>query len=364
MPLAVQKTDIDLKKITTVITTDPMKSAKRAGLRYVSDDRPGIRRKRVGRGFSYIDADGKRIQDKEQLKRLKAIGIPPALKDVWICPLPHGHLLATGRDEKGRKQYIYHPEWRKFRSQAKFNRMVLFGVALPSIRAATEKDLKRQGLPKEKVLATVVQLLETTLIRVGNDQYAKKNRSFGLTTMRDRHVKISGATVKFEFRGKSGIDHEIQLHDRRLAKIIKNCRDIPGYDLFQYYDEAGDRQTIDSGDVNDYLQEITGEDFTAKDFRTWSGTLLAALELDEMGPFEKESEAKKNVTQAVKNVAKQLGNRPATCRKYYIHPAVIDAYTEGWLLSMMPDDDESNEGLLPEEHAVLCIIGKHFEQQQ
>lgn len=365
MQLGVREAIIDPKIAETAITTDPIKSAKKAGLRYVSDDQPGISRKRVGRGFSYIDPDGQRIQEKEELKRLKALPIPPNLDEVWICPHPKGHLIATGRDDKGRKQYIYHPEWRKIRSQAKFNRMVFFGAALPEIRALTQEHLNLPGLPREKVLATVVQLLETTLIRVGNDHYARKNRSYGLTTMRDRHVKISGAKVKFQFRGKSGVKHEIELQDRRLAKIVKRCRDIPGYELFQYYDENGDHQTIDSGDVNEYLQQITGEEFSAKDFRTWSGTLLAALELDEIGPFQKESEAKKNITQAIKNVAKQLGNRPATCRKYYVHPAVISAYTEEWLFAMMEQIHEAqSQGLHPEEQAVLEIIQEHIKQLQ
>ena len=363
MPLASEKI-IDLELVETAIITDPTKSAKQAGLRYVSDDQPGIIRKRVGRGFSYLQANGDRIQDSEELKRLKALPIPPNLNQVWICPLSNGHLLATGRDDKGRKQYIYHPDWCKFRSQAKFNRMVLFGAALPEIRALTDEHLNLSGLPREKVLAAVVQLLETTLIRVGNDQYARKNRSYGLTTMRDRHVKISGGKVNFQFRGKSGVNHEIELHDRRLAKIIKRCRDIPGYELFQYYDENGDRCTIDSGDVNEYLQQITGEEFSAKDFRTWAGTLLAALELDEIGPFEKESQAKKNITQAIKNVAKQLGNRPATCRKYYVHPAITGAYTEEWLLSIMSQiqAQKQREGLHPEEYAVLEVIQEHIKQ--
>lgn len=352
---------IDVEQLETVITTDPVKSAQKAGLRYVSDERPGITRKGAGRGFSYIDVNGDRITDTAERKRLEALSIPPNFTDVWICPLPNGHLQATGRDAKGRKQYIYHSDWRKFRSQSKFNRMVLFGAHLPQIRSTTDKHLKRRNLSREKVLATVVQLLETTLIRVGNDQYARQNRSFGLTTMRDRHVEISGSKVKFEFRGKSGINHEIELQDRRLARIVKSCRDIPGYELFQYYDENGDRATIDSGDVNDYLQEITGQEFTAKDFRTWAGTLLALLALDEMGPFEKESQAKKNVAQAVKIVAKQLGNRPATCRKYYVHPAIIDAYTEGWLPSMM-QEKEVSDGLHPEEYIVLDIIQRHLEQ--
>lgn len=295
------------------------------------------------------------------MERLKSLTIPPALWDVWICHLPDGHLQATGRDAKKRKQYFYHPEWRKIRSQHKFNRMLLFGACLPTIRQTIARDLNQSGLPREKVLAAVVQLLESTLIRVGNAQYAKKNRSFGLTTMRDRHVEIKGAKVKFEFRGKSGIDHEIELKDRRLAKIIQQCREIPGYEIFKYYDDSGDRQMIDSGDVNQYLQQITGRDFTAKDFRTWYGTLLAAIELDELGTFDSEKQARKNVTQAIKYVAQQLGNRPATCRKYYVHPAIIEAYQDNSLLELFSkisktEPDVDRDALHPEEQVVIEII--------
>ena len=347
------------QKIVKALDLEPEKSAEIAGLRYVRADCLKIARKKVGRGFSYLDPNGDRIADESELERFQFLNIPPALIDVWICHLPNGHLQATGRDAKKRKQYFYHPEWRKVRSQHKFNRMLLFGASLPLIRETTAKHLRQQGLSREKVLATVIQLLETTLIRVGNQQYAQKNRSFGLTTLRDRHVEITGTKVKFEFRGKSGVDHEIELKDRRLANVIKQCQEIPGYEIFKYYDESGDRHFVDSGDVNEYLQQITKKDFTAKDFRTWAGTLLAAIELDRLGEFDSEKQAQKNVTEAIKNVAQQLGNRPATCRKYYVHPAIIEAYKDGSLLiqiSQTADLKSEPNQLNPEEKVVLKII--------
>lgn len=355
--LAINKI-VDSEVIKT-LSLEPEDSAKLAGLKYVQADKLQISRKKVGRGFSYFDPKGDRIDDEKELTRLKAIKVPPAIEDVLFCHLPNGHLQATGRDAKRRKQYYYHPKWRKVRSQHKFNRMLLFGASLPKIRAVTEKHLKQRKLSKEKVLAAVIQLLETTLIRIGNDQYAKKNRSFGLTTLRDRHTEIKGSKIKFEFRGKSGVDHEIELKDRRLANVIRKCQEIPGYEIFKYYDESGDRKFIDSGDVNQYLQDITGQDFSAKDFRTWMGTVIAAIELDELGEFDSEKEAKKNVTQAIKRVAKQLGNRPATCRKYYVHPAIIEAYQDGFLLDLMAQTDSAESetnGLNPEEQVVLNII--------
>src|SRR5436190_10175993 len=259
----------------TLPTTAP-EAAKEAGLRYTSDDRPGIRRRRRGRSFQYIRPDGGAITDAAERARINALAIPPAWTDVWICPSPNGHLQATGRDARGRKQYRYHPRWREVRDEVKYGRLIKFAEALPSIRMRTNADLAKSGLPREKVLAAVVQLLEKTLIRVGNEEYARQNGSIGLTTMRDAHAKVSGSTVRFEFRGKSGIRHAVDLNDRRLAAIVKACRDLPGYELFQYIDDDGTRQVIDSCDVNDYLREICGSDFTAKDFRTWSGTVLAA----------------------------------------------------------------------------------------
>ena len=346
-------------KVEKALDLEPEESAKVAGLMYVRADDLQIIRKKVGRGFSYIDAKGDRIKDKIELERLKSLAVPPALTDVLLCHLPNGHLQATGRDKKKRKQYFYHSQWREVRSQHKFNRMLLFGACLPLIRETTSKHLLLDGLPKEKVLAAVVQLLETTLIRVGNDHYAKKNSSFGLTTLRDRHVNISGTKVKFEFRGKSGVDHEIELQDRKLAKVIGQCKEIPGYEIFKYFDEAGNKIDVDSGDVNDYLQQITQKEFTAKDFRTWAGTLLTAIELNELGEFESEKQAQKNVVQAIKNVAKQLGNRPATCRNYYVHPAIVEAYYDGSLLDLMSQTHKEKSDvnqLNPEEVVILKII--------
>lgn len=344
---------------------DPIQSAELVGLRYVSDDRPGIQRQASEQGFVYISANGKPIRNAKELQRIQSLIIPPAWENVWICPLPDGHLQATGRDAKGRKQYRYHTNWRLIRSQTKFDHMLQFGLALPKIREQTDLHLRLRGLCREKVLATVVQLLEKTLIRVGNSEYAEKNRSFGLTTLRNRHIQVSGSTLKFQFRGKSGVDHDIELGDRRLAKIVKQCRDLPGYELFQYLDDQGQRQTIDSKDVNAYLRKMTAQDFTAKDFRTWGGTVKAFLALKVMGEFSSETEAKKQITQAVKDVARELGNRPATCRKYYIHPAILAAYVDGRLLSLAVeaeketievDSTTSKYSLCPEEQAVLALI--------
>ena len=348
------------RQIIEQLKLEPQTTAKFAGLQYVKADNLQIRRKKVGRGFSYFQATGDRITDEAELTRIKSLTIPPGLTEVRICHLENGHLQATGRDAKQRKQYFYHPQWRKIRSQHKFNRMLLFGVHLPQIRQTTNSHLRKHGLPREKVLATVVQLLETTLIRVGNDQYAKQNNSFGLTTMRDRHVDITGYKVRFEFTGKSGIDHEIELNDRRLATVIKRCQEIPGYEIFKYYDESGERHFVNSEDVNQYLQDITNRDFTAKDFRTWAGTLLAAIELHKLGGFDSQTQAQKNITQAIKNVAKQLGNRPATSRKYYIHPAILEAYQDNLLLSKMSQTSSQNtiDHLRPEETVILQIIKK------
>jgi DNA topoisomerase-1 len=345
----------------TESTTDPKKSARAVGLRYVNDDIPGIRRQRRGRGFSYVNVDGELIDDPEERQRIERLVIPPAWTDVWISPLANSHLQATGRDDKGRKQYRYHPQWSEVRSQTKYNRLLRFGESLPSIRTQVEQDLALRGLPRQKVLATVVRLLETTCIRVGNKEYARANQSFGLTTLRDHHVDVYGSTIHFHFRGKSRQEHTIDLQDRRLAAIVKKCRDIPGYDLFQYLDEERQRQTISSGDVNDYLREITGEEFTAKDFRTWGGTLLAAMALYEAGPHESDSEAKENIVHAIKEVAGCLGNRPATCRKYYVHPAVLDAYLDGTLFEKLQRElaraaGESYVGLYSEETALIEIL--------
>jgi DNA topoisomerase-1 len=304
-------------------------AAKEAGLRYVTDEVPGITRQGAGERMSYRGPDGKRIQDPETLGRIKRLAIPPAWTQVWICPKANGHIQATGRDERGRKQYRYHPDWSAVRDGAKFERVIAFGRALPKIRKHVAKDLARRRLGRRKVLAAMVRLLETTLVRIGNEEYAKQNRSFGLSTMRDRHVRIRKGTLRFEFRGKSGKQHEIDLHDLRLAEIVRRTQELPGQDLFQYLDENDEPQKIGSADVNEYLREIAGEEFSAKDFRTWAGTVLAAVALREIERFETKAQAKKNLVQAIEAVAQRLGNTPAVCRKCYIHPVVLESYLDG-----------------------------------
>ncbi|HEX6032385.1 MAG TPA: hypothetical protein VFY90_13215 [Tepidiformaceae bacterium] len=340
---------------------DPVESAREAGLRYVNDTMPGIRRKQRRGHFVYLDAQGNRVTDEEDLRRIKSLAIPPAWTDVWICPSPRGHLQATGRDWRGRKQYRYHAKWRQVRDETKFTRMLLFGRALPAIRERVDEDMERPGMPREKVLATVVRLLETTLIRVGNDEYARSNQSFGLTTLRRRHVHVNGSEVEFQFRGKGGKEHTVGLKDRRLARLVKQLRDLPGYELFEYVDDEGNRRTVDSGHVNDYLREISGEDFTAKDFRTWAATVLAAVALQEIEGFDSQAQGKKNVVRAVESVAARLGNTPAICRKSYIHPAIFEAYLEGAMLEALcerADGKLSNslKHLDPEEVAVLALL--------
>jgi DNA topoisomerase I len=354
---------------TAIQITDPVASAKSAGLRYVTDASPGIRRKKVATRMVYLDPDGKIIRDAETLGRIKSLAIPPAWREVWICPIAHGHVQATGLDAKGRKQYRYHPRWREVRDETKYDRMLVFARVLPKIRRRVERDLARPGLPREKILATVVRLLETTLIRVGNEEYVRQNDSFGLTTMRDRHVDVSGASLKFEFRGKSGIAHAIDLTDRRLAKIVKQSQDLPGYELFQYIDEQGGRHSIDASDVNAYLKEIAGEEFTAKDFRTWAGTVLAARALQEFQAFDSKAQAKRNVVQAIESVAKRLGNTKAVCRKCYIHPDVINLYMEGSLLQTLTrrvkkELTRSLHDLPAEEAAVLALLQQRLEREQ
>lgn len=343
------------------VTTDPIASAEAVGLHYVTDDMPGIQRKRFGKkGFAYIGVDGEKITDPEEIRRIQSLAIPPAYKDVWICPLPNGHLQATGRDAKGRKQYRYHPNWRSVRDQTKFTRMLLFSQALPQIRQRLEHDLALPGLPKEKVLAAILQLMQLTRIRVGNEEYAKSNESYGLTTLRDEHVRIRGEKIQFAFKGKSGVEHAIEISDRRLARIVKRCQDIPGQELFQYRDGEGNYQTIGSADVNQYLREISGQDFTAKDFRTWAGTVLAASELCALGMCDTKTAIKKNLVQAIKTVASHLGNRPATCRKYYVHPAVLEAYEQSTLHEIMQQHADAivadPHALQPEELAVVALL--------
>ena len=346
--------------LTIAVLVDPVESARAAGLRYVTDDEPGIRRKQRGKGFTYLDPQGRTVKDEKTLERIRKLAIPPAWTDVWICSRPNGHLQATGRDARGRKQYRYHAGWREVRDESKFGRMIAFGEALPKIRERLEQDMSQRGLGREKVLATVVKLLETTLIRVGNKEYVKQNNSFGLTTLRDQHVDVDGSTLRFEFRGKSGKEHSVEVQDRRLARIVKQCRDLPGQKLFQYLDENRERQSVSSEDVNAYLRETTGEDFSAKDFRTWGGTVLALSALLEIGGCESEREANKAVVEAVKRVAGQLGNRPAICRKYYVHPVVIQSFLEGTLRDTLEEavegtEDESN-GLRRLEAQVLRLL--------
>jgi len=337
---------------------DPVASARAAGLRYVSDQSPGIRRKRVGTAFTPIASDGHTIRDAETINRIKRLVIPPAWTDVWICPDPRGHLQATGRDARGRKQYRYHDRWREVRDAVKFDRMLAFAEALPKIREQTDRDLERPGLPREKVLATIVRLLEETRIRIGNDEYRKKNGSYGLTTLRNRHVNVIGAEVRFTFRGKSGKQHEIEFHDRRMARIIKRFLEIPGQELFKYIDDNGEAKAVDSADVNEYLREITDQDFSAKDFRTWAGTILAARFLRETAGATNSRAAKKQLVRAIARVADELGNTPAVAKKGYIHPAVIAAYLSGGLKPIREKDDRDPYKLSAEERSLLALLGK------
>jgi DNA topoisomerase I len=335
--------------------------ARSAGLRYVSDDRPGIRRRMGPLGFKYFSPTGRAIRKAAEIKRLNKLAVPPAWKDVWICPDPRGHIQATGRDARGRKQYRYHPDWRACRDETKYDHMLAFANALPRIRTRTRADLARPGLPREKVLAVVVQLLEKSLIRVGNDEYAKSNQSFGLTTLRDKHVAVKGGLLKFEFTGKSRVRHTVDVNDRRLASIVRQCKDLPGYELFQYVDEDGKRQDVGSADVNQYLKELTGEDFTAKDFRTWVGTVLAATALREFEKVDSQAQLKKNVLRAIEAVAEMLGNTKTVCRKSYIHPAVIDSYMDGSMLEVLRKRatqamKKKLSKMRPEEAAVLTLL--------
>jgi DNA topoisomerase-1 len=319
----------------TLELDDPQASAEEAGLRYVSDSGPGIRRRRAGKGWTYIGADGARLTDADRIAWINRLAIPPAWTEVWICPIRRGHLQATGRDSRGRKVYRYHPRWREVRDEAKYGRLVDFARALPRIRRRTERDLRRRGLPREKVLALVVRLLEETLIRVGNDEYARENRSFGLSTLRSRHASVHGSQVRFTFRGKGGKEHEIDVRDRRLARLVKRCQELPGQELFQYLDADGGRVNVTSSDVNDYLREVSGDDFTAKDFRTWAGTVAAAMALQELTAIDDEAGRKKAVVRAIEQVAQQLGNTPTVCRACYVHPEVIDRYLDGTMVEAL-----------------------------
>lgn len=332
----------------------------------MSDDELGFARRRHGKSFTYLRPNGGALREASTLARISALAIPPAWKDVWICRTANGHLQATGRDARGRKQYRYHARWREAQDQNKYERIIAFAQTLPKIRRAVARDLRKHGLPREKVLAAVVKLLETTLIRVGNDEYARDNRSFGLTTMHDEHVKVRGGTIRFDFRGKHGVEHEIDLSDRRLAAIVRACRSLPGQELFQYVDESAEVCDIGSGDVNDYLRKISGRDFTAKDFRTWAGTALAAQALQEFEDFDSKAAAKRNLTKAIERVAERLGNTQSICRKSYVHPAVIDAYMDRSLLKTLKKRAEKElrgtlHRLSSEEAAVLALLQQRME---
>jgi DNA topoisomerase I len=350
------------------IDTDPAGSARAAGLRHVDDDAAGIRREtKPGGGFRYIGIDGRAIRKAAEIQRIAQIAVPPAWTDVWICPAANGHIQATGRDARGRKQYCYHPRWREARDATKYERIVAFGESLPRIRARVDSDLRSADLSRERVLATVVRLLDTTYIRVGNEEYARENRSFGLTTMHGRHVEVDGSRLRFQFRGKSGKQQTVGVTDRRVARVVTRLQELPGQQLFQWQDGDGEVHGLESDDVNAYIRDAAGEDFTAKDFRTWAGTVLAAWALQGLGAHTTEAEAKRHVVEAVGSVARQLGNTPAVCRRCYVHPEVIDAHLDGALLACLerPPEKvvaESLDHLSGREAAVLAFLrGRHAE---
>jgi DNA topoisomerase I len=340
---------------------DPTDVAESAGLTYVTDEAKGITRERDGDSFKYSKSTGQPVTDEATLERIRKLAIPPAWTDVWICPKPSGHLQATGRDARGRKQYRYHPQFREVSEQTKYEHMLEFARALPAIRAKVAEHMALRGLPREKVLATVVHLLETTLIRVGNDDYARQNESYGLTTLRNKHVKVEGTQLRFQFKGKSGKMWKLQIKDRRVAKIVKGCQDLPGQELFAYVDDEGQARDVTSADVNAYLREITGSDITAKDFRTWAGTVMAALALQEFERFDTKATQKKNLKAAIERVAARLGNTPTICRKCYVHPEILNSYAEGQLLLEIKQEVEGElrddlAALKPEEAAVLGLL--------
>jgi DNA topoisomerase-1 len=338
---------------------DPIGCAKNVGLRYISGEIPGITRRKKGHGFAYFSADGALVRQNATLQRIRSLVIPPAWTRVWICPQAEGHLQAVGRDARGRKQYRYHPLYREARDQVKFDRMAAFGVALERIRRRVRRDLKLPGMPKAKILAAVIRLLDETCVRIGNDEYTRSNGSYGLTTLHNKHADVRGAKLRLHFRGKSGQEQDVTLRDEQLARIVKRCQDLPGAELFEYVSECGDIQSLGSGDVNDYLREITGEDITAKDFRTWHGTGYTFVQLREMGPARSDTEAKRNLVTAVKATAAKLGNRPATCRKYYIHPAVIESYLTNKMFHLRIPKTASRTSLRPEEVAVLELLRQY-----
>lgn len=341
--------------------TEYIASARAAGLRYVTDTSPGLRRKGAGKGFFYLNQREHRVTDPNTINRIKRIVIPPAWTDVWICPSPNGHIQATGRDAKRRKQYRYHPKYRAVRDETKFERILKFSKVFPKVREHVERDLRRQGLPRHKMFAAVVYLLETTLIRVGNEEYARDNASFGLTTLKDHHAEVEGGRVRFAFRGKSGVEHAVSFSDRRLARIVQHCQDLPGEQLFQYEDENGTLQSIDSGDINEYLAEITGGDFTAKDVRTWAGTVLAAAALRDIGTADSARDIERNIRKALDEVANHLGNTRAVCLQYYVHPLVLKKYRAGQVISAPPPSQKQERkdlraALRRDEVAVLDLL--------
>jgi DNA topoisomerase-1 len=342
------------------IGRDPKVTAKAVGLRYAADSTPGYTRKKAGSGWTYTDAEGKMVKDKELINRFNKLVIPPAYTNVWISPYDNGHLQFTGTDAAGRKQYRYHANWNKIRNQSKYHRLQTFAAHLPAIREQVDKDLSRRNLDHEKVVALVVRLMELTSIRVGNESYKKLYGSFGLTTLQDRHVKIEGSNLKFEFKGKKGVFHKVALQSRKLAKLVKQCRDIPGKELFQFYNEEGKRCSIGSGDINHYLHEITGEDFTAKDFRTWAGSVSALYAFKEAGEFDTVTECRKKIVSVLDEVAINLGNTRTVCKKYYVHPTVIKSYEEGTLFNYIKQLDEEKEVKAAElntaEKALLDIL--------
>jgi len=347
-------------------TTIDRKLLRREGLRYVNDRKPGIARTKRGTGWAFHNVDGALIRDKDEIQRIRSIAVPPAWTDVWICPYPTGHIQATGLDARGRKQYRYHAKWREVRDDNKYQEIVGFADALPAIRKRVEVDIQLPGLPREKVLATVVRLLEVTLIRVGNASYAKENESYGLTTIRKKHIDFDGSDIRFRFMGKSGKEWDLSVKDRRIANVVRKCSELPGYELFKYEDDDGDLVDVTSADVNAYLRDITGEEFTSKDFRTWAGTVLAAMALDEFEAFDSSAEAKKNVVSAIETVSKQLGNTPAICRKCYVHPEILDSYLDGELAGTIGREIgkkvQSEFGqLTAEEIMVLAFLKKRLE---
>jgi DNA topoisomerase-1 len=352
----------------TLELADPEASAEEAGLRYLTDTVPGATRRRAGKGFTYLGPDGRRITDPDRIAWIRSLAIPPAWTEVWISPIRRGHLQATGRDARGRKQYRYHPRWREVRDEAKYGRLIEFARALPRIRRRADRDLRRRGLSREKVLALVVRLLEETLIRVGNEEYAKSNRSFGLSTLKDRHVTVRGHRLTFSFRGKAGVEHEIDVRDARLARLVKACQEIPGQELFQYYDADGARVDVTSGDVNAYLREISGDDFTAKDFRTWAGTVAAALALQEFLEIDDEAGRKKAIVRAIERVAAQLGNTPSVCRAAYVHPQLLESYLDGTMVDALSrratGAGRGIHALRPEEAAVLGLLQARLARER